>query len=80
MPLLAAKSASVTRPIIFHYTRDTARLREMAGALFAAFADGTLSAEAGTAFALEDAAAAHTALESRSVTGPLLLIPGDTDA
>lgn len=76
MPRLAAKSASVTRPIIFHYTAEPEPLRELAGAVFAAFADGTLSAEPGQAFPLAEAGRAHSLLESRAA-GPLILIPGD---
>jgi NADPH2:quinone reductase len=80
MPLLAAKSASVSRPIIFHYTSEPAPLREMAASLFDAFAAGILTAEPGTAYPLAETARAHVALESRSATGPLVLIPGDDDA
>lgn len=80
MPLLAAKSLTVTRPIIFHYTQDTERLRQMATSLFSAFADGTLTADPGEAFPLHEAARAHEALEARTATGPLLLIPGEHDA
>jgi NADPH2:quinone reductase len=79
MPRLAAKSASVTRPIIFHYTAEPGPLRDMAAAVFAAFAAGTLSAEAGQAFPLAEAGRAHTLLESRAATGPLILIPEDGD-
>jgi NADPH2:quinone reductase len=80
MPRLAAKSASVTRPIIFHYTADTSRLNEMAQSLFDAFASGILTAEAGEAFPLAEAGRAHEKLESRTASGPLLLIPGEDDA
>ena len=75
MPRLATASASVTRPMIFHYTADTARLREMARNLFDAFAEGVLTAEPGQAFPLAAAGEAHALLESRSATGPLVLIP-----
>ena len=75
MPQLAAKSASVSRPIIFHYTADPARLREMASTVFAAFANGTLTADPGQAFPLAQAAEAHAFLESRAATRPLILIP-----
>jgi NADPH2:quinone reductase len=80
MPLLAAKSLTVTRPIIFHYTGDTDRLRKMAASLFAAFANGTLTAEPGEAFPLHEAARAHEVLEARTATSPLLLIPGVDNA
>ena len=75
MPRLAAKSLSVTRPIIFHYTAEISMLREMAANVFDAFADGTLTAGAGQAFPLAEAGAAHALLESREATSPLILIP-----
>ncbi len=77
---LAAKSNSVTRPILFHYLEDPARLREMAAALFDAFARGILSATPGQALPLAEAARAHQALEARSAEGPFILIPGEDDA
>lgn len=77
---LAAKSNSVTRPILFHYTDDPERLREMAGAVFDAFARGVLSAVPGRALPLADAARAHQALEARSVEAPFVLIPDGDDA
>jgi NADPH2:quinone reductase len=80
MPRLAARSATVTRPMIFHYTQDPARLQEMATSLFDAFAACVLTAEPGQAFALADAGAAHALLESRTATGPLVLLPEGDDA
>jgi NADPH2:quinone reductase len=80
MPRLAAKSATVTRPIIFDYLADTATQREMARNLFDAFADGVLTAEPGQAFPLAAAGDAHALLESRNAAGPLILIPGGNDA
>jgi len=72
---LAPKSNAVSRPVLFHYLEDGERMRDMARNLFEAFSQGILSAEAGQAFRLADAAAAHETLESRSATGPCLLIP-----
>jgi NADPH:quinone reductase len=80
MPRLAAKSATVTRPMIFHYTQNPNRLQEMATSLFNAFAAGVLTAEPGQAFALADVGAAHALLESRTATGPLILLPEGNDA
>jgi NADPH2:quinone reductase len=73
---LAAKSNTLSRPILFHYLDDRARLQPEADALFEALREGQLAAEAGQTFALAAAAAAHEALESRAATGPLVLIPG----
>ena len=77
---LAAKSNTLTRPILFHYLDGTDRLQEMAKSVLNAFSQGILSAQPGRAFPLADAAAAHAALEARSADGPFVLIPGDDDA
>ena len=80
MSRLAAKSNSVTRPIVFHYLEDGKRMPEMSRNLFDAFSKGILSADAGRPFSLAEAAVAHEVLEARSATGPLLLIPDDDKA
>jgi NADPH:quinone reductase len=77
---LAAKSNSLSRPMLFHYLADPARLREMAVSMFDAFARGILSATPGRALPLAEAARAHQALEARSAEGPFILIPGEDDA
>lgn len=74
---LAAGSWSVVRPIIFHYLADAARRRDMAKNVFSAFAEGLLTAEAGTAYPLADAGQAHAALEARSDRAPFILVPGE---
>lgn len=73
--LLSRGSNALSRPIVFHYLADRDRLEDMARALFGALAEGVLSAEAGDAYPLRDAAGAHEELESRRATGPLLLVP-----
>ena len=77
---LAAKSNSVTRPILFHYIDSPERLQEMARSVFDAFARGVLSAKPGHSLPLADAARAHQALETRSADGPFILIPEADDA
>lgn len=72
---LAAKSLSVTRPSLFHYIAERARLEAMSARLFGAVADGTLTVTIGQRFALRDAAAAHRALEARATTGATVLLP-----
>ena len=78
--LLAVKSNSLSRPIVFHYLEDPQRLQEMAASLFDAFARGVLSAAPGRALPLADASQAHAALEARSEQGPFILIPEDRHA
>jgi NADPH2:quinone reductase len=77
---LAAKSNTLTRPILFHYLEGADRLQEMAKSVFNAFSQGTLSAQPGRAFPLAEAATAHAALEARSADGPFVLIPEGGDA
>ena len=72
---LAARSLSLTRPIIFHHLRDAAVREAMAGRLFGMLAAGVLSVGAPRLFALADAAQSHRVLEAEGATRPLLLVP-----
>lgn len=71
---LSAKSATLTRPVVFHFTAERARLVEMAGRLFAAVADGTIKVAIGERYPLAAAAEAHRALEARATTGQIVLL------
>ncbi len=73
--MLAQKSNSLTRPVLFAYTAQRASLEAMAQDLFEMIQQGVLSVQAGRAFSLAEAAHAHEALESRDRVGPLLLKP-----
>lgn len=72
---LAAKSNSLTRPILFHYIAERAALEAMAAALFDVLATGAVRAEAGAALPLAEAGRAHALLESRQAEAPLILLP-----
>jgi len=72
--LNSAGSLFVTRPTLAHYTADRAELLWRAADLFTAVTEG-LSVRIGQEFPLEEAAAAHTALEGRQTTGKVLLVP-----
>jgi len=72
--ILSSKSASLTRPVLFHYTADPQTLRAMAGALFAAIEAG-LRAAPRQRYALAEAARAHRELEGRRTVGASILIP-----
>ena len=74
---LAAKSNSLTRPMVFHYTAERPALEAMAESLFAAISSGAVRAETGHALPLADAARAHELLESRQAEAPLILLPQD---
>ncbi len=73
---LAAKgSLFITRPTLFSYVRTRSELLDAARAVFQMLEKGALEPQISQRFALEDAAQAHRALESRGSTGQLLLIP-----
>ncbi|HET7540926.1 MAG TPA: quinone oxidoreductase [Polyangiaceae bacterium] len=73
LALLAQKgSLYVTRPTLFTYVATREALLNSASSLFQAIRDG-LKIEIGQRFPLEQVAAAHRALESRSTTGSTLL-------
>ncbi|MDX2157217.1 MAG: quinone oxidoreductase [Hyphomicrobiaceae bacterium] len=72
---LSARSTSVTRPMLFHHTTETATRDRMAGTLFSALADGTIRAGTPETLPLAEAAAAHRRLEQRRTSGALVLVP-----
>lgn len=72
---LAAGSFTATRPVLFHFIASAEALRARAGALFAALADGTLTADVRQSYALADVASAHADIEGRRTTGATVLIP-----
>ncbi|MDM7831969.1 quinone oxidoreductase family protein [Cellulomonas edaphi] len=73
--LNAAGSVFLTRPTLGDHTRDRAELDWRASEVFGAVQDGSLDVRIGATYPLADAAEAHRALESRSTTGKVLLIP-----
>lgn len=68
-------SLFVTRPTLFDYTGTRSELEEATSELFALVASGSINIDVGQKYSLENAAAAHTALESRKTTGSTILIP-----
>ena len=72
---LAARSSSLSRPIIFHYVRDPAQREAMATNVFEGLAQGWLKVPPARCFALADAAESHRVIESSGATVPLLLVP-----
>jgi len=69
-------SLFVTRPSLAHYTATRTELEQRAGYVLGAAADGTLQLRIGARFPLAQAAEAHRALEGRTTSGKVLLIPG----
>ncbi|HYM33617.1 MAG TPA: SRPBCC family protein [Candidatus Cybelea sp.] len=70
----SAKSLRVSRPVLFHYTADPDRLRQMAANVFALVERGVLRVPVRHRFPLSGAAAAHQALEARATSGPIVLL------
>lgn len=72
---LAAKSNSLSRPIIFHYVREAAQREEMAANVFRALEEGWLKVKPARTFALGEAAESHRVIEAVGATVPLVLVP-----
>jgi NADPH:quinone reductase-like Zn-dependent oxidoreductase len=72
---LSAKSATFSRPVLFHYTADPKKLREIAGNVFDMVARGALKVDIGQRYPLAEAARAHHDLESRRTIGASVLVP-----
>ena len=64
-----------TRPTLFNYAGTPQALREMSEDLFAVVASGAVGISIDQTFPLEDARAAHEALEGRRTTGSTVLLP-----
>jgi NADPH2:quinone reductase len=75
LKILSPKSASISRPVLFHYTAKRPDLLRIAGDLFDVVLKGVVRVQAPTEYALRDAARAHQDLEARRTTGSLVLIP-----
>jgi NADPH:quinone reductase len=74
--LLAAKgSLFLTRPSLATYTAKRSDLERVAADLFEVVRSGAVKIQVNQTYSLKDAAAAHTALESRKTTGSTVLVP-----
>lgn len=74
--LLAQKgSLFATRPTVFTFVADRARLERMARELFAVVQSGEVKIAIGSRLPLAEAASAHEALEGRGTTGSTILLP-----
>ena len=76
-PLALSRAGSVflTRPTLFDYIATRPELAASAERLFARIVAGALHVEIGARMPLEQAAAAHRALEARETTGSTVLVP-----
>lgn len=75
MPQLAARSLTVSRPILFHYLTIGNAYQQMAASVLDAFAQGIITADAPIPIPLKQAAEAHDILEGRTGGGSLMLQP-----
>ncbi len=76
LSLLAEKgSIFITRPRLYGYIAERDELVSGAGELFDVVARGVVEIRIARRFALADAAEAHRVLESRAVTGSMVLVP-----
>lgn len=75
LELSANGSLYLTRPTLFHHVRTHAEMQGRADDLFGWVDSGDLDVRIGARFALRDAAEAHRALEGRTTTGKVLLVP-----
>jgi NADPH2:quinone reductase len=74
--LLAKKgSLSVSRPALSRLIGDPATMRTAAAELFDLVGRGVLKIEIGNTYPLRDAAQAHRDIESRAVSGSVVLVP-----
>ena len=73
--LLAHGSFSVTRPILFHYISNPARLLHNANLLFDALSRSIIRIQSITEYSLDDARRAHEDLEGRRMIGSPVLRP-----
>jgi NADPH2:quinone reductase len=70
---LAQKSVTLSRPVIFQFTSDATRRRQMSERVFGALADGTIKPQI-TRYVLSAAADAHRDLEARRTIGQVVLL------
>jgi NADPH2:quinone reductase len=74
--LLAQKgSLFATRPTLFTFLTDRARLDRMARELFSVLRSGAVKVKVNARFSLVEAAQAQAALEARETTGSTILVP-----
>ncbi len=72
--MLGQKSATLSRPSLFHYAAAPEDLQAMAANLMDVVAKGVVSIEIGQTYPLSEAAQAHRDLESRKTTGSTVML------
>lgn len=72
--ILAGKSLTLSRPIVFHYVRTRRMLEEMASACFEALTSGVITPISPLELPLSEASEAHRFLEARQSPGGIVLV------
>lgn len=72
---LSALSATLSRPVLFHYTAERRTLEAMAARVFDMVVRGHLRVHVNHRYPLAAAAQAHRDLEARQTTGSIVLLP-----
>lgn len=75
MTLLASRSLTVSRPIVFHYLRTADKLAALEKLVFDAFEQGSIRPIDPIVLPLGEAADAHRLLEARKSPGGVVLVP-----
>jgi NADPH2:quinone reductase len=75
LELMRNGSLFLTRPTLFDYVASPDEFRSRASEVFEWIESGRLDVRIGATYSMSEAAAAHTALESRQTTGKVLLVP-----
>ena len=75
MSVLAKKSLTITRPILFHYLTNIEIYKDMSNSVFNLFKGGFLKTPKTFSIELQNAAEAHQMLESRRGGGSIYLNP-----
>jgi NADPH2:quinone reductase len=75
MSILASKSLTISRPILFDYISNLTLYKKMANSVFKAFKNNEITLPEFHPFKLKDANLAHNMLESRSGGGSVYLEP-----
>ena len=74
--MLGQKSATLSRPSLFHYTAAPEDLQAIAANLMGVVAKGVVKIEIGQTYPLSEAARAHRDLEARKTTGSTVMLVG----
>ncbi|HEX2113288.1 MAG TPA: quinone oxidoreductase [Alphaproteobacteria bacterium] len=75
LSLLSRKSATLSRPVLFHYTADPTDLRDISRNVFSMIRRGAVRIAVNQRYPLAEAARAHADLEARRTTGSSVLLP-----